>query len=97
MTSSLPRLLREAAREAEDRIDRKIAEVLAGIPDNRREPERAIDDVREPSVNAELRRLLRELDEHRASVRSPHIPCLAEALDPVRTLATDVASGFLAV
>jgi hypothetical protein len=55
----LPGVLRAAALAAQDRVHDDFSEMVSELPDHSRirdELERAIDDVREPEVQKELRR-----------------------------------------
>jgi hypothetical protein len=97
--AELAAILTNATLETRDRIYGEIDQACACLPDDARlldDLERAIDDVRDPATQAELRRLLAELDDYRDDVRSTldriSVP---DSLDPVRVVAKDLASGFL--
>jgi hypothetical protein len=94
----LARILRAAALAAEDQIQDEFDDLVARLPDDwrlRDELERAIDDVHDSEVQADLRRLLLELDTHRERLGWALDFSASRALDKVRTIATDIESGFL--
>jgi len=94
----LAAILRSTALAAEDRIHDEFDQLVAGLPDDSRlrdELEHAIDDVRDSDVATELRRVLAALDQHRERLGWALHFSASTALDKVRTIATDIESGFL--
>lgn len=91
-------VLRAAVLAAEDQIHDEFADLVAGLPDDSRlrdELERAVDDVCDSNVQAEMRRLVLALDVHRERLGWALHFSASQALDKVRTIATDIESGFL--
>jgi hypothetical protein len=96
--TTLPGILRAAAQEAEDRVQGDFSKMVSGLPDDvrlRDELERVIDDVPDPDVQKELRRVLGAIDDHRERLRWAFDLSVSSALDLVRTVATDVECGFV--